>query len=56
MRSSLEAEFHKKLEVIRETARIRNVETRGGYYSEADMKKPISEKGLAYTTTLVRDL
>ena len=48
----LQAEFQKKLQFFKETARFRQVSTHGGYYSEVDMKKPRSEEGLALSQSL----
>ena len=44
-----EAVFQTKLESWRLTEQFRKVQTRGGWYSEQDMKKPVSEGGLAYS-------
>jgi len=40
--------FNHKLKLYRKTEQFRNCSTKGGYYSEAEMKKPVSEGGLAY--------
>ncbi|CAE7646902.1 unnamed protein product, partial [Symbiodinium necroappetens] len=40
--------FHQKLKLYRKTEQFRNCSTKGGYYSESDMRKPVSEGGLAY--------
>lgn len=40
------------VETFRESCKVRDVYTEGGYYSESDMKKPVSEGGLGYTPKL----
>lgn len=40
------------VETFRESSKVRDLYTEGGYYSEADMKKAVSEGGLGYTQTL----
>ena len=44
-----EADFQSKVESWRKTEQFKKLTTRGGWYSEQDMKKPVSEGGLAYT-------
>ncbi|CAE7621704.1 unnamed protein product [Symbiodinium sp. CCMP2592] len=39
-------EFIRKVEVWKETQKFRETMTHGGFYSEADMKKPVAEGGL----------
>ncbi|OLP96949.1 hypothetical protein AK812_SmicGene20767 [Symbiodinium microadriaticum] len=39
-------EFMRKVEVWKETSKFRELATDGGFYSESDMKKPVSEGGL----------
>ena len=38
-----------KLVLYRKTEQFRKTSTKGGYYSETDMRKPVSEGGLAFT-------
>ena len=44
-------QFYHKLEAYRTTEMFKKLATRGGYYSEADMRKPVSEGGLGYSAT-----
>ena len=44
--------FFKKLKQYRKTEHFRRTSTKGGFYSVADMRKPISEGGLAYKESL----
>ncbi|CAE7576245.1 unnamed protein product [Symbiodinium sp. CCMP2592] len=48
------AQFQTKLESWRQTEQFRKVQTRGGWYSEQDMKKPVSEGGCAYSAKKVQ--
>ena len=41
--------FFHKLEAYRSTEMFKKLQTRGGYYSEADMRKPVSEGGLGFS-------
>ena len=50
--SWLEDEFMRKVEVWKETSKFRELATDGGFYSESDMKKPVSEGGLGLKETL----
>ena len=50
--SWLEEEFMRKVEVWKETSKFRELATDGGFYSESDMKKPVSEGGLGLKETL----
>ncbi|CAE7662972.1 unnamed protein product, partial [Symbiodinium necroappetens] len=49
-----QAVFQSKLETWRKTEQFRNVATKGAWFSEPDMKKPVSEGGLAFTTKKVQ--
>ena len=50
--SLLEEEFVRKVEIWKETSKFRELATDGGFYSESDMKKPVSEGGLGLKETL----
>ena len=47
----VEEDFLRKVEVWKETSKFRELATDGGFYSEADMKKPVSEGGLGLKET-----
>ncbi len=49
---TLQDAFLHKLECYRRTESFRKLATKGGYYSETDMRKPVSEGGLAYSAKL----
>ena len=44
--------FLRSVEVFKETLRYRQSETSGGWYSEADLKKPVSEGGCGFLQQL----
>ena len=44
--------FHKKLEQFQEQEAFKKIATQGGYYSENDMKKRVSEGGLGFSQSL----
>ena len=48
--------FLRPVEMFKENMRYRDLETQGGFYSEADMKKPVSEGGLGYPANHVLHL
>ena len=47
-----EADFLRKVETYKESKRYRELNTTGGYYSEEDMKKKVSEGGLGLNAIL----
>ena len=42
-------DFLRSVEVWKETSKFREQSTTGGFYSEADMRKPVSEGGLGFS-------
>ena len=42
-------DFVRSVEVWKETSKFREQSTQGGFYSEADMRKPVSEGGLGFS-------
>ena len=46
-----QAAFTQKLESWRKTEQFRKIQTKGGWYSETDLRKPVSEGGLAFSAT-----
>ena len=49
---SAEDNFLKSVEVYKESIRFRQHETQGGFSSETEMKKPVSEGGCGFSTYL----
>ena len=49
---SAEDNFLKSVEVYKESIRFRQHETQGGFYSETEMKKPVSEGGCGFSAYL----
>ena len=41
--------FEHKLKAYRKTEQFRKLATKGGWYAEADMRKKVSEGGLAFS-------
>ena len=47
-----EEDFVRNVEIYKETLKFRETKTKGGFYCEADMRKPVSEGGLGFSSTL----
>lgn len=45
--------FQQKLDAFKESETYSNLETQGGYYSFADMRKAVSEGGLGFSESIV---
>ena len=50
--SCLEDIFYKKVDEYKKEEEFKKLLTKGGFYSEADMKKPFSEGGLGFSASL----
>ena len=50
--TTAKGEFIRKVEIYRESQKFRETATHGGFYSETDLKKPVTEGGLGFKELL----